>query len=250
MLSGLNEPMNVEAVAEPYGGQTEQFLSSAAKEFGVCLVAGAAMRGRDGRARNKALVFSPAGELLAFYAKMRPFTPGGEPDHYVAGERPVAFRWSDCTISPFICYDVRFPEIFRQAAAAHGPELFVVIANFPEKRIQHWVLLLQARAALQPDNIFPSVFPIVAAAADTGDPAAREILLQAAGELSSLVNTVAEHASLARENIMIVKTGGTVGRCAFFDMQLDTALKRALPQAQIGGLRMSPAEAAARAARS
>jgi len=138
--------MNVEAVAEPYGGQTEQFLSSAAKEFGVCLVAGAAMRGRDGRARNKALVFSPAGELLAFYAKMRPFTPAGEPDHYVAGARPVAFRWSDCTISPFICYDVRFPEIFRQAAAAHGPELFVVIANFPEKRIQHWVLLLQARA--------------------------------------------------------------------------------------------------------
>ncbi len=138
--------MNVEAVAEPYGGQTEQFLSSAAKEFGVCLVAGAAMRGRDGRARNKALVFSPAGELLAFYAKMRPFTPAGEPDHYVAGERPVAFRWSDCTISPFICYDVRFPEIFRQAAAAHGPELFVVIANFPEKRIHHWVLLLQARA--------------------------------------------------------------------------------------------------------
>ncbi len=138
--------MNVEAVAEPYGGQTEQFLSSAAKEFGVCLVAGAAMRGRDGRARNKALVFSPAGELLAFYAKMRPFTPGGEPDHYVAGERPVTFRWGDCTISPFICYDVRFPEIFRQAAAAHRPDLFVVIANFPEKRIQHWVLLLQARA--------------------------------------------------------------------------------------------------------
>jgi N-acetylglucosamine kinase-like BadF-type ATPase len=109
---------------------------------------------------------------------------------------------------------------------------------------------LQQRAALQPDDVFPSVFPIVAAAADAEDPAAREILLQAAGELSSLVNTVAEHSSLGRENIMIVKTGGTVGRSAFFDMQLDKALKRILPQAQIGGLRMSPAEAAARAARS
>jgi N-acetylglucosamine kinase len=108
---------------------------------------------------------------------------------------------------------------------------------------------LQQRAALQPDNVFPSVFPIVAAAADAGDPAAREILLQAAGELSSLVNTVAEHSGYSRENIMIVKTGGTVGRCAFFDVQLDAALKRVLPQAQIGGLRMSPAEAAARAAR-
>ena len=108
---------------------------------------------------------------------------------------------------------------------------------------------LQERATVQPDNVFPSVFPIVAAAADAGDPAAREILVQAAGELSSLVNAVAEHSGHSRENIMIVKTGGTVGRCAFFDVQLDAALKRVLPQAQIGGLRMSPAEAAARAAR-
>lgn len=138
--------MNADSIAEPYGGETEQFLAETAKEFGVCLMAGAAMRGRDGLARNKALVFSPAGELIAFYAKMRPFTPGGEADHYVAGEHPIIFKWDDCTISPFICYDLRFPEIFREAAAAHRPELFAVIANFPEKRIGHWVPLLQARA--------------------------------------------------------------------------------------------------------
>ena len=108
---------------------------------------------------------------------------------------------------------------------------------------------LQQRATMQPDNVFPAVFPIVAAAGDAGDSAAREILVSAASELSSLVNTVAEHLGYGRENIMIVKTGGTVGRCAFFDVQLDAALKRVLPHAQIGGLRMSPAEAAARAAR-
>src|ERR1700682_576281 len=85
--------MNADAIAEPYGGETEQFLANTAREFDVCLIAGAAMRGRDGRARNKALVFSPAGELIAFYAKMRPFTPGGERDHYAAGERSVAFSW-------------------------------------------------------------------------------------------------------------------------------------------------------------
>src|SRR5207248_5294148 len=105
-----------------------------------------AMLGSDGRARNKALVFSPAGELLASYAKMQPFVPGGEAEHYAAGEKIVAFRWADFVISPFICYDLRFPEIFREAVAAHRPELFVVIANFPEKRIGHWVPLLQARA--------------------------------------------------------------------------------------------------------
>ena len=138
--------MKADTIAEEYGGPTEQFLADTAREFGVGLLAGAAMRGRDGRARNKALVFSPAGELLVFYAKMQPFTPGGEPEHYQAGQKPVAFRWEDCTVSPFICYDLRFPEVFRAAAAAHRPELFVLIANWPEKRIQHWVRLLHARA--------------------------------------------------------------------------------------------------------
>ena len=120
--------------------------ADAAREFGVCVIAGAATRGDDGRPRNKALVFSSGGELLADYAKIRLFTPGGEAAHYVAGSRPVVFRRGNWTIAPFICYDLRFPELFREAAAAHQPELFAVIANFPQKRIQHWVRLLQARA--------------------------------------------------------------------------------------------------------
>jgi omega-amidase len=138
--------MNVDAVAESYGGETEQFLSSTAKQYGIYLVAGAPMRARDGRARNKALVFSPSGELFAFYAKMRPFTPGGEKDHYVAGDHSVTFQWNQINVSPFVCYDLRFPELFREAAAAHRPESFVVIASWPDKRIHHWVALLQARA--------------------------------------------------------------------------------------------------------
>jgi predicted amidohydrolase len=138
--------MDTSKVAENYGGETEQFLAGLSRELGLWLVAGAAMRGRDGRARNKALVFSPDGELAAFYAKMHPFTPGGEATHYTAGDHPVSFKCADCQVAPFVCYDLRFPEIFRQAAAAHRPELFVVIANWPEKRIAHWVRLLQARA--------------------------------------------------------------------------------------------------------
>lgn len=138
--------MNAAAIAESAGGETEQFLAATAKEFGVCLVGGAAMRGNDGQARNKALVFSPEGGLLAFYAKMRPFTPGGEHEHYTAGERPIVFRWGPCSVAPFICYDLRFPELFREVAATHRPELFVVIANFPAKRIGHWQALLKARA--------------------------------------------------------------------------------------------------------
>lgn len=138
--------MDAGRIAEEHAGPTERFLGATAREFGVALVGGAAIRGQDGRARNKALVFSPEGTLLAFYAKMKPFTPGGESGHYTAGERPAVFRFGGCAVAPFVCYDLRFPELFRQAVALARPELLVVIANWPEKRVLHWVRLLQARA--------------------------------------------------------------------------------------------------------
>ena len=49
--------MNAESIAEPAGESIERFLSSVAEEHGVFVVGGAAIRGRDGKARNKALVF-------------------------------------------------------------------------------------------------------------------------------------------------------------------------------------------------
>jgi len=108
---------------------------------------------------------------------------------------------------------------------------------------------LRKRASAQPDQIFPMVFPIVAAAADAGDSAAREILQEAARQLAALVEMVATHAGLSGENLGIAKTGGTVGRSTFYDARVDEALKRAVPRAKIGELQISPAEAAARAAR-
>jgi predicted amidohydrolase len=138
--------MNTGTVAEPYGGETEGFLGTLAADFGVYVIGGAAMRAKDGRARNKALCFSPEGKLIAWYAKIQPFAPGGEAEHYTAGERTTVFSWERCHVSPFVCYDLRFPELFREAAAAHRPELFVVIASWPDKRVHHWTRLLQARA--------------------------------------------------------------------------------------------------------
>jgi predicted amidohydrolase len=138
--------MNVSSVAEPYGGSTEQFLAQMARRFSVFLVAGVAALGKSGRPRNKALIFSPNGELMAYYSKCHLFTVGGETTHYQPGTKQTAFQWGEIRVSPFICYDLRFPELFRIVAAQHRPELFIVIANFPAKRILHWVTLLQARA--------------------------------------------------------------------------------------------------------
>ena len=138
--------MNPARIAEPVGGPTGQFLSDLSREFQIYIVAGAAVRGTDGRPHNKALVFSSEGQPLAAYSKMRLFSPGQEGDHYAAGEESVVFSWHECRVAPFICYDLRFPELFRAVAARHRPELMVVIANWPERRAHHWVRLLQARA--------------------------------------------------------------------------------------------------------
>jgi len=138
--------MNTPVIAEPRHGATEQFLTALATEYGVAVVGGVAARERDGTCRNQAVGFAPNGERICEYTKQRPFTPGQEHQHYVAGDRPVAFRWGGCSVAPFICYDLRFPELFRAAVRKFQPELFVVMANFPAKRIQHWVRLLQARA--------------------------------------------------------------------------------------------------------
>ena len=138
--------MNTPVVVERRGGATEQFLADLASRYGITVVGGVAIQEDNGKCRNQAVAFSPSGERICEYTKMRPFTPGREHEHYVAGERPVVFAWGDCSVSSFICYDLRFPELFRMAVQSAQPGLFVVIANFPAKRITDWVRLLQARA--------------------------------------------------------------------------------------------------------
>ncbi len=106
---------------------------------------------------------------------------------------------------------------------------------------------LQKCAEAAPDDVFPRVFPVVAAAADENDPNAREILHRAAEQLAALASSVADHLGRRGTELTIVKTGGAVGRSKFFDAELDAALRSALPQSSLGSLKMSPAEAVARA---
>ena len=109
--------------------------------------------------------------------------------------------------------------------------------------------VVQHRAQTMPGEIFPPIFPVIAAAADSGDAAAQEILVHAAQEVSSLVADVADRLHLREKEFLLAKIGGTIGRSRFFDAQIDAALKHIVPRAQIGRLRISPAEAAALAAK-
>ena len=137
--------MNVAGIQEHESGVTETFLRTVAHEYGIYLVAGLATTTSEGKARNQCLVLSPEGRVLVRYDKVHLFTLGNEAEHYVPGNDLVVFDWMGCRIAPFVCYDLRFPELFR-AAVAQGAQLFTVIANWPMKREAHWTTLLQARA--------------------------------------------------------------------------------------------------------
>lgn len=137
--------LNTAAIAEPEDGPTGSFLAGLARRFGVTVVAGRPGRTAGG-CQNLAVAVAPDGGVLARYTKLQPFTPGGEAAQYAAGGDVVSFAWAGLTVTPFICYDLRFPEHFRAAARRWRPEVFVVIASWPAARIAHWDTLLAARA--------------------------------------------------------------------------------------------------------
>jgi omega-amidase len=137
--------MDVARIAEDAGRATESFLASLARELGVCVVGGLVSIQDDGRGRNEAVVFDPEGRELARYCKLHPFSFGGEDRHYAAGAEVVTFDWAGVRVAPFICYDLRFPEVFRSAVRREA-QLYAVIANWPSAREAHWSALLRARA--------------------------------------------------------------------------------------------------------
>ena len=137
--------MNVAGIHEGIPSETESFLATTAKDYGAFVLGGLVTRAADGRGRNEAVVFNPEGTLICRYAKIHPFSFGGESKHYAPGTAIVIFPWHDFVVAPFICYDLRFPEVFR-IATRRGANLIAVIANWPTKRVSHWVALLRARA--------------------------------------------------------------------------------------------------------
>jgi predicted amidohydrolase len=137
--------MDVARIAEGRDGESAAFLSALARERGCHVLGGVVTRGDDGRGRNEALLFDPSGREIVRYAKMHPFSFGGEDRHYTAGDDLVVFTLEGWTVAPFVCYDLRFPEVFR-VAVRRNAELFLVIANWPAARETHWITLLQARA--------------------------------------------------------------------------------------------------------
>ena len=134
--------MKAKRIAQASGGPSETFLRDAARELSLWILASVPEAGEP-RPRNMALLASPDGTVTR-YAKIHPFTFGGEDRVYTGGDRVVTAEVEGVHVTPFVCYDLRFPEPFRLAAA--DTDLFAVVANWPEARRDAWRTLLRARA--------------------------------------------------------------------------------------------------------
>jgi predicted amidohydrolase len=143
------------AAAEPLeGGESVDAMSSWARTHGITLVGGSITERREGREKlsNTSCVFDPDGELVAVYRKIHLFDVevGGvvyrESEAEEPGSEPVVARGEDWTIGLTVCYDVRFPELYR-ILALEGAELVTVPAHFTTPTGKdHWHVLLRARA--------------------------------------------------------------------------------------------------------
>jgi predicted amidohydrolase len=135
-------------------GESVRALSAWAKRHGIVLVGGSIAERREGREKlsNTSLVVNGDGELVASYRKIHLFDVevGGqvyrESEAEEPGDEVVVTEAGGWKIGLTVCYDLRFPELYRLLALA-GAELVTVPANFTLRTgMDHWQVLLRARA--------------------------------------------------------------------------------------------------------
>ncbi|HEX3887708.1 MAG TPA: carbon-nitrogen hydrolase family protein [Phenylobacterium sp.] len=129
-------------------------LRAAARELGVWLLIGSALVKReDGKAANRSLLISPEGAIVASYDKLHMFDvdlPTGETAResatYEPGARAVTARAGELKLGMTVCYDLRFPALYRALALA-GAEVMTIPAAFTRPTGEaHWEVLMRARA--------------------------------------------------------------------------------------------------------
>ena len=139
--------------AEPLNGPSVTAARGWARDLGVAILAGSLIESRDdGPPRNTSVLIDPSGEVVAVYRKLHMFDVdvGGvsyrESAATAPGDEVVLGRVLGRGIGMSVCYDLRFPELYRSLAFA-GAEILVVPAAFTSATGRdHWEPLLRARA--------------------------------------------------------------------------------------------------------
>lgn len=140
--------------AEPVPGPTTGFMGGLARELGIYLLGGSILEGEPGadRLSNTSTLFAPSGEMVALYRKIHLFDVKVSDKEYLEsasiapGDEIVTAKAGATTVGLSVCYDVRFPELYRLLALA-GAEVLAVPAAFTlQTGKDHWEVLLRARA--------------------------------------------------------------------------------------------------------
>lgn len=153
---GRNDRDKLLLAETPGLGKVQDFLSDTARELGLWIVGGTLPMATDDprRAANACLVYNPKGKLAARYDKIHLFRYDNGRERYdeaaalAAGEQPTSFALKDhggqdWRVGLSVCYDLRFPELYRQL----GADIIVVPSAFTHTTGQaHWEVLLRARA--------------------------------------------------------------------------------------------------------
>ena len=129
-------------MGEPEGGPSAQFLQERAAEHGVWVAGTCPETDADDELPFNTFVLAGPDGATHRYRKLHPFA--AERDRFRSGTGPVTVRVGDLRVTPFICYDLRFANVFWDAAA--DTDVYLVPANWPSPRRHHWTALLQARA--------------------------------------------------------------------------------------------------------
>ena len=133
-------------IAIDHDGSTLRYLQTLANETGCTIHGSRAMPGNKTHAYNCATVCFPDSDAPACeYHKAHPFSYGREAESYIGGNTLKHYDWNGLQICPAICYDLRFPELFR-LGVKDGAQAFVYGANWPSPRQSHWRTLSIARA--------------------------------------------------------------------------------------------------------
>ena len=140
--------------AEPIPGPTTDFLGGLARELGVWMLGGSILEGELGAERlfNTSIFFNPSGELVAVYRKIHLFDVKAPDREYLEsrliapGREIITAKAGTTMLGLSVCYDLRFPELYR-LLALRGAEVLAVPAAFTlQTGKDHWELLLRARA--------------------------------------------------------------------------------------------------------
>ena len=131
--------------SEDFTGPTVTGLRRLAEKYSIAAI-GSFREAFSPQPRNTSIAIGNDGEILATYAKIHLFTPGGENRAFTPGTGLATFTLGGVRFGLAICYDLRFPEIFR-LYRREGVHAVIVPAAWPESRIRYWELFIQSRAA-------------------------------------------------------------------------------------------------------